>query len=84
MTWSSAVAWDVVCRRASGRRRYNAVRRLRARVRRRKIIRMVSGSGAGLQRGDQARLARRLHVSEATISRDLWQRIFGRLRAGTD
>src|SRR3712207_2874486 len=56
--------------RAGGRAHYNAVRRFRAESRRRQLAALLLaevGSGHGMQ----AELARRLGVSEATISRDL-------------
>lgn len=60
--------WESVCRRAGGRRRYNATRQVRARVRRESVARLwLAGKG---RRGWQARAARQLGVSPATISRD--------------
>jgi len=76
MTWSARTSWDTVCRRAAGRRRYHSIRRLRATLRQRQIIKLISRKG-GMRRGIQAWLARKLGVSEATISRDIWKRIFG-------
>lgn len=58
-------------RAAGGRRRYNALRRDLAAVRRAKLMALILEDGGTLARGTQARMARRLGVSEATISRDV-------------
>lgn len=68
--WRAEATWTTVCRRASGRRRYNAWRRFTADHRRVMILRRLDELG-GLQHGVQAQLARELDVSAATISRDL-------------
>jgi DNA-binding NarL/FixJ family response regulator len=52
-------------RRASGRRQYNAVRQIRARVRRIKVGRLW------LQGLDRYAIAARVEVSERTVRRDL-------------
>ncbi len=67
--WRAMTAWGEVCRRASGRRAYNALRRDRAMLRRRKVVLLLRHYGRG--HGVQARIARELGVSEATISRDI-------------
>jgi hypothetical protein len=64
--------------RAGGRRRYNSVRRFRAELRRVEILRLASEAG-GFRRGFQAMAARRLGVSEATISSDMRGILGGRL-----
>ena len=72
--WSTYTDFDTVCRRAAGRARWNAVRRLLAWVRRCEVVRLWGELGpyySPLQRGLQARIARMLGVSEATISRDV-------------
>ena len=69
--WSANASWEEVRRRAGGRRRYNAVRGLRALLRRREVARLLSVQGGLTYRGTQARLARQLGVSRATICRDL-------------
>jgi predicted transcriptional regulator len=58
-----------VCRRAGGRRRYNAQRQRAMLVRRLKVLALALELGHG--RGVQAEIARLLGVSQATISRDL-------------
>ena len=59
-------------RAAGGRRHYNSVRRCRAELRKIALLRIVTEEGWSLiARGTQARLARRLGVSDATISRDM-------------
>jgi hypothetical protein len=56
-------------RRASARRRYNAVRREHAEERRAQVVLLLNEYGMG--RGVQARIAYELGVSAATISRDV-------------
>jgi len=62
--------WDEICRRAGGRRRYNARRKLIAEMRRFKVAQLVKEYGL-YERGVQKRIADELGVSEATISRDI-------------
>jgi hypothetical protein len=69
MAWSDPVSAEVASRRAGGRRRYHALRRDLAMVRRSEVAKLVRAYGR--QRGTQARIARELNVSEATISRDI-------------
>ena len=72
--WGILTTWDEVCRRNAGRRRYNAGRTFLRNVRRAKIVCQLAGTGllqARRLRGLQARLARELGVSPATICRDL-------------
>jgi hypothetical protein len=56
-------------RLARGRRRYNAVRKQQAEIRRVEVERLVYEFG--WKHGMQARIARHLGVSEATVSRDM-------------
>jgi len=58
-----------VIRRAGGRRRYNALRTLQAQLRRREVLVLLGEWGLGF--GTQARIARELRVSAATVSRDV-------------
>ena len=67
--WSAPTTWDEVCRRASGRRRYNIYRQMVAAVRLRKLAHLLRKHG--FQRGNGAALAQELRCSRATISRDL-------------
>lgn len=72
--WNASTDWATVCRRAAGRARWNAIRRLLAAVRRCEVARLLSEFApyySPLQRGLQVRIARTLGVSEATISRDV-------------
>jgi hypothetical protein len=71
MTDALTLTWDQRCRLASGRRHYNSVRRFRAQLRRREVARLLRARGTLFDRGTQARLARELGVSRATISRDV-------------
>jgi hypothetical protein len=68
-TWASPASWDEVCRRAAGRRRYHAVRRVRRELRRKQVLELLVRHGHG--HGVQARIARELGVSQATICRDV-------------
>jgi hypothetical protein len=61
---SDAAAWA----RAGGCRRHTATRRARAELRRAEVVRLLGT--LGWRHGTQAVIARRLGVSEATISRD--------------
>jgi hypothetical protein len=68
--WSAPTSTDEAHARAAGRRRYNGVRQAQAQLRRALVLHLVIDYG-GLHRGVQAKIARDLGVSEATISRDL-------------
>jgi len=68
--WTALTTLDEVRRRAGGRNRYNSLRRDMAAFRRLDVIRLVRRFH-GLRRGVQARIARELGISEATVSRDL-------------
>lgn len=67
--WNQPKTFSEVCRRAGGRRAYNALRRDLAGFRRLDVARLLKEFG--IQHGVQARIARELGVTEATISRDL-------------
>ena len=72
--WRSPAPWETVCRRASGRRHYNAWRKLKAAMRRREVERLMAAEGAGLFAwGAQAEIARQLGVHRSTVSRDMGQ-----------
>ncbi len=76
--WSKPVSRDEANRRASGRRQYNSVRQCQAAMRRVEVAYMLISYGPF--RGAQASVARRLGVSESTISRDAdWLYKAGRL-----
>lgn len=68
-TWSKRTSWDAVCRRASGRRRYNSVRQLRALLRQIEVARLLRTYHWA--RGARARIARELGVTPGTITRDV-------------
>jgi hypothetical protein len=68
--WSTPTSDTEAHARAAGRRRYNALRRDQAAIRRIKVLQLIADSG-GFHRGVQAAIARRLGVSPATISRDV-------------
>jgi hypothetical protein len=67
--WSERTDFDTVCRRAAGRRHYNAVRQFRAAYRRSQVARLLLKFDLG--RGIQARIAAELGVSRSTVCRDL-------------
>ena len=61
--------WDAVCRRAGGRRHYNAVRQFQAAQRLLQVLALLNDFGLG--RGSQSRIAERLGVHRSTICRDV-------------
>jgi hypothetical protein len=63
------LSFDQICRRAGGRRRYNYQREAAKEARRKEVERLLNEYGQKVP-GVQARIARELGVSEATISRD--------------
>ena len=69
--WNATTSWAEVCRRAGGRRRYNAGRRFLRNVRRAEIFGRIAGKPWQSIWGLQAALARALGVSRSTICRDL-------------
>jgi hypothetical protein len=73
--WSPAFSPDEAARRASGRRRYNARRKVRAILRRRQILEMWEDLGkdgwSPYDRGGQTFLADFFHVHRSTICRDM-------------
>lgn len=76
MNWSAKTDFDAVCKRAAGRRHYNAKRREEARKRYLQVVEAIMPSG-GRKRGSQAQLARALGVHRSTICRDVarWRRL---------
>ena len=68
--WNKPTTSDEAYRRASGRRHYNAVRKLRASFRRTQVVRLLRVYGL-LDWGVQSRIAEQLGVSRATICRDI-------------
>jgi hypothetical protein len=60
---------DDVARRAGGRRHYNAIRPLRATMRRQQVISLLRAHGWSY--GSQRRVAATLGVSSATVCRDI-------------
>ena len=64
-TWSAPTDWDIVCRRAGGRRHVNALRQLRAALRRLEVVRLL---GEAYTPGE---IAAQLGVSRWTIWRDV-------------
>src|SRR6266508_23326 len=67
--WSRQVSDDEAQRRASARRRWNSLRQFRAAERQMQLAQLLRAEP--WHWGMQRRLAERLHVSEATLSRDL-------------
>ncbi len=68
--WAAPTTDMEVQHRAGGRARYNSWRRFKAEHRRQALAALLLAE-VGARHGLQAELARRLGVSEATISRDL-------------
>jgi hypothetical protein len=69
MAWSSSVSSIEAFQRAGGRRAYNALRRDLKLFRRHDVAQLLLQYG--YRRGVQARIAKALGVSEATVSRDI-------------
>jgi hypothetical protein len=67
--WSRPTSVDEAHRRASGRRQYNSIRRVRRLVRRQEVAQLLGE--LGYRHGVQAEIAKRLGVPPATISRDV-------------
>jgi len=67
--WTETLAWEAVVKRAGGRRRWLSVRRLRARMRRHRLVGLCAVEGFSY--GCRVRWAKRLGVSPATITADL-------------
>ena len=67
--WSNPAASSVVNARAGGRRAYNALRRDQKLIRRHEVEALLHRWGWSF--GTQARIARELGVSDATVSRDV-------------
>jgi plasmid stability protein len=68
-TGTETLAWEAVVKRAGGRRRWLGVRRLRARMRRHRLVCLCAEEG--ISYGCRVRWAKRLGVSPATITADL-------------
>jgi methylphosphotriester-DNA--protein-cysteine methyltransferase len=73
--WSAPTDFDLVCKRAAGRRRYNAERQAEAQERFKLVLAAILPP-EGRKRGTQEQLARALGVHPSTISRDVkkWKR----------
>ncbi|MBW4639789.1 MAG: hypothetical protein KME05_16445 [Gloeocapsa sp. UFS-A4-WI-NPMV-4B04] len=69
LNWSASTDIHTVCRRAGGRRSYNAHRQFQASWRRVQVVSFLRQWG--FKHGVQRQIASALGVSEATISRDL-------------
>jgi len=63
-TWQCPVSNHEAYRRASGRRRFNWGRQLKAELRQHQVLKLLRAGGT------QASIARALQVSPSTISRD--------------
>ncbi len=69
MSFTAGSNWDAICRRAGGRRQYNAVRRFRALERLTEVVNLLVEFGRGY--GYQSQIADRLGVHRSTICRDI-------------
>lgn len=74
--WSDPTNFDVVYKRAGGRRHYHARRQAEARERYQHVLKAISQPD-GRKRGAQAHLARTLGVHRSTICRDVakWRKL---------
>jgi hypothetical protein len=70
-SWSQPVSTDEAQRRASGRRRHNALRHIAQARRRTEVARRLAEMKRGLPQGIQTELARELGVAPSTICRDI-------------
>ncbi len=70
VSWNTPTDRETVCKRAAGRRRYNARRGMQKLVRRMQILNLLSERSL-FDHGLRTRLARELGLSVSTISRDL-------------
>lgn len=77
MNWTEQMDFDLVCKRAAGRRRYNAKRHAEARERYKLVVEAIMPPD-GRKRGSQAQLARALGVHRSTICRDVakWRKVW--------
>lgn len=69
LNWSNRVTNAEAIARSGGRKRYNALRQMTAKLRQIKVRELMNASG--WQRGTQQRIAETLNVSAVTISRDV-------------
>jgi IS30 family transposase len=78
--WTTRTDRETVCKRAAGRRHYNAWRQFCASERRLRVEEMLHELRS--KRGSQKRIAALLGVSESTISRDVTSNHRSWLNAG--
>jgi DNA invertase Pin-like site-specific DNA recombinase len=71
--WSAHTSFAEVKARAGGRRHYNFMRQQAAARRRARVARLLFRKGWYGLRGSTRLIARRLHVSVATVRRDIRQ-----------
>jgi hypothetical protein len=69
-SWSAPTSPEIVQRRASGRRFYNALRKAKADLRRNALLRLLK-LRKGLHRGDCRALGKLLGCCPQTVSNDL-------------
>jgi hypothetical protein len=67
--WAQPTSDTAAHRRAGGRRRYNSIRAARAELRRGRVAALLAAFN--FRYGAQAAIARRLRVSQSTVSRDV-------------
>jgi hypothetical protein len=68
--WSDLTDWETVCKRNSGRRRYNARRSLLRTLRQDQVLKLLARYGLS-RRGVYSRIARELGVHRSVITRDV-------------
>jgi hypothetical protein len=69
VSWSARTTAEAMHRRAGGRRRVNSLRTFRAKLVRGQVLRLLCGWG--FHHGVQAKIARHLRISEASVSRHM-------------
>ena len=68
--WGAQTDFDTVCKRASGRRSYNAMRSFRAALRTHQIVNLAIEMNLSLfAHGTQARIARALGIHRSIVNR---------------
>lgn len=70
MDWGEGIPTQQAYERASGRRHYNAIRRLNRELRRGEVAQLLSRYGL-LTWGVQTKIARQLGINKSTVCRDI-------------
>lgn len=74
MSWENTVSQSEAFLRASGRRRYNATRRIQREIRQAKLLELMKRWNLSFNhRGVGVRLAKHLQIHPSTVCRDIKQ-----------